>query len=203
MCIYAAENLAAVKDLFVAFGAAGTAAMAYVGLRTWERQLKGTDMYAAARTYAKAAHAMYYAIARYRQQQYTPQEQEAANVAASRSGNKNEAAVRFQAVYGMRQLALNDAALKLEEASIDAQSLLSSDILSLTGAFKDHLDKLRRATIITEAYYLRNFAHQEADTAGHILWSKFDSGADAFQADVLDTLNRVDRALRPYVVAPR
>jgi hypothetical protein len=204
MCITTPELVTAVKDIVLALAAVVTATVAIKGLSTWNRQLRGTAGFEAARALAKSAYKVRDTLQSCRSpllssHEFPPEYHEAG---AKRSPEQEAKGYAF--LYTNRWSPVWQAMQEFDTNVLEAEALWGQPIREAT----DHLRKVVREVNVAIDAFIANAASGGEDfSSDKEFGKKMRSTVSALRTDSKNEVNvklsvavqSIDDHLRPHL----
>jgi hypothetical protein len=190
-----------VKDLATGAAALLASYIAWRGLSTWERQLKGNAEFECARALARATYTLRDAIGLFRAPALLQHEFSAAYL-AQREHSPEETSSEHAAIYNKRWEPLSEVAREFDLRALEAEAIWGPEVQARCRALKRLLVELSAAV----ASHVDNLRMRGPQDAEHLAWSRqiariVDSiGADnPFSGKVETTVTAISELLKPHL----
>lgn len=197
--------LSCLKDVTVTLASIAGVIIAYLGLATWRRQLKGKAEYELARRLLKAAFNVRDALTSVRNDLMAPSEVHTALTAAGHSEeeiekNQEELDVN-SAVYSARWRRVSESLSDLDVGQLEAEVLWGRVATENLQPLYDCIRELRVALV----RYLRQsrgerhmLSSEEAEKVENVVFEQSDDpGEDQFTAKLRDALSQIEEFVKP------
>jgi hypothetical protein len=192
-----------IKDVCIAIGSVGALFVAYLGLRTWWRELKGKTEYDLARRIVTTAYKMRNAIQRVRNPFMSVSEYGNATKPEKSPGEfKNEDIAKE---YRARWDPVYHALVQLDEAAAEAEALwgpkINEAIKPLKECSKELLLNVNQHLMRCAIPSYREAMNQEqAQKIDSVIYSVDGPGKDEFHRRLLEAVKRIEGMLKPHLL---
>jgi hypothetical protein len=198
-----AKIILIIKDVCIAIGLVGALFVAYLGLRTWWRELKGKTEYDLARRIVTTAYKMRNAIQRVRNPFMSVSEYGNATKPEKSPGEfKNEDIAKE---YRARWDPVYHALVQLDEAAAEAEALwgpkINEAIKPLKECSKELLLNVNQHLMRCAIPSYREAMNQEqAQKIDSVIYSVDGPGKDEFHRRLLEAVKRIEGMLKPHLL---
>jgi len=197
------EIVTAIKDGTIAIAAVSGATVAWLGLWTWNRQLRGTTEYELARRYLRAAYTVRDEIARFRAPLITPQEMAAA-LKESGAEAEDPVSAGSRAAYVRRWNRVVDAVSDLRVDALEAEVLWGAAAKNATEALQACAGELSASLTMFLDRNARNPGFQlDSATKQRIervmYQTSRDPDKDEFTKSIMEAVGLIEGIVRPHL----
>ena len=142
MCAFSLEVIAAAKDVLLGFAALSTAAIAFIGLKSWRRELKGRAEFEAARDLIRVTYKLRDEIQSCRSPFVSGHEFPESYRDSYGKKSQKEEADGWRHVYNARWKTVGVVIQEFDAQSLEAEALWGEDVRSLTNTLRQCANKL-------------------------------------------------------------
>ena len=197
LCLFATGSIAAIASTITAISASAAAFVAFRGLATWKKQLKGQTEYELARRYLKNALKVREAIRIARNPWISNDEKKNADKELDIEHDiKNSDA----SVYQIRMKRIDEIMADMEADSIEAEVIWGVPAIKITDLIKKCVNELNITLMkYFNEHVWNNIPYEEKERLTQIIYRDGDSIHDDFANKVNDAVIVIKDYLKPHL----